>query len=405
MNTFKNTASPMDNKLSSRERMLAALGCQTPDYPPCSFMIFGALHQSARSYLDFVDRQLALGLDACVMLPPRPPVVINDHYNLYGLPVSYHPKVSIVETVQKPPGEVEPILVKTYRTPAGDLTAIVRKTGDWRWGDHVPFLDDYLIPRANKFILEGPQDLEAFQYLLNPPTDAEIQAFKHETALVIDYARTQELLLTGGWGVGADMIGWVHGLDHLVFDVYDRPEFICDLLAMIGTWNRQRMTVVLEAGIDLFIKRAWYANTDFFSPKTWRKLIQPELKKDVDLAHQAGAKFGYIITASAMPLLEEIAQSSVDVIIGVDPHAYVLRAAKVILGGRTCLWGGVNGHLTVEHGSPEIVQEEVAAALDILGPDGLILSPVDNVREDTPQAMRNVKTLIQTWKERTGQVG
>ena len=395
----------MDNKSTSRERMLAALNCQSPDNPPCSFMIFGALHQSARSYLNFVDRQLALGLDACVMLPPRPPVVINDHYNLYGLPVSYHPKVSIDETVQKPPGTDEPLLVKTYRTPSGDLTAIVRKTDDWRWGDHVPFLDDYLIPRPKKFILEGPQDLEAFQYLLNPPTDAEIEAFKHETAPVIDYVRAHELLLTGGWGVGADLIGWVHGLDNLVFDVYDRPGFIRDLLAMIGTWNRQRMTVVLDAGIDLFIKRAWYENSDFFSPKTWQKLIQPELKKDVDLAHQAGAKFGYIITARAMPLLEYIAQSGVDVIIGVDPHAYDLGATKEILGGRVCLWGGVNGHLTVEHGSSESVQNEVAAALDILGPDGLILSPVDNVREDTPHAMRNVKTLIQTWKERTGQVG
>lgn len=394
----------MTQQLSSRERMLAALDCQTPDHPPCSFMIFGALHQKSNSYLDFIARQLALGLDAFVMLPPRPPVVVNDHYNLHGLPVSYAPEVTIEESVVYSPEEDTPELVKTYHTPAGDLTTRVRMTGDWRWGEHVPFLDDYLIPRSKKFILDGPDDLEAFQYLLAPPTDAEIAAFKGDAAPMEAYARAHELLIAGGWGVGADMVGWVHGLDNLVYNVYDHPDFIRELLAMIGDWNRQRMAVVLEAGIDLYIKRAWYENTDFFSPATWQVLIQPELRADVDLAHQAGAKFGYIITASAMPLLEPIAQAVVDVIIGVDPHAYDLTAAKDILGGRVCLWGGVNGHLTVETGPPAVVKSEVVSALETLGPDGLILSPVDNVRENTPQAMHNVRVLIETWKERTNQL-
>lgn len=383
--------------------MLAALDCRTPDYPPCSFMIFGALHRGASAYLEFIEQQLAMGLDACVMLPPRPPVVINDHYNLYGLPVSYAPEVTIEESVTYPTDEDVPVLIKTYHTPAGDLTTQVLKTDDWRWGTHVPFLDDYLIPRSKNFILRDSQDLDAFQYLLQPPKDAEIDAFKQDSDPLLAFARDHDLLITGGWGVGADMIGWVYGLDHLVYGVYDHPDFTSELLSMIADWNRQRMRVVLDAGVDLFIKRAWYENTDFFSPAAWNTLIQPELEQDVDLAHQAGAKFGYIITASAMPLLEQIAQSGVDVIIGVDPHAYDLHITKETLGGRVCLWGGVNGHLTVEQGAPEGVEREVTAALNILGPDGLILSPVDNVREDTPPALHNVDILIEAWKEHTGQ--
>jgi uroporphyrinogen-III decarboxylase len=394
----------MTKTLSSRDRILAALNCQTPDHPPCSFMIFGALHQRADSYLDFVERQLALGLDAFVMLPPRPPLVQNDHYNLHGLPVSYHPEVQIEEMSETPEGAEEPLLTKVYHTPAGDLTAKVRQTEDWRWGNHVPFLDDYLIPRSKKFIVEGPDDLPAFQYLLVPPTEEEVAEFKTDSAVMIEFAKKHSLLIAGGWGVGADMIGWVHGLNSLVYDVYDRPDFVRDLLGMIAEWNRQRMQVVLDAGIDLYIKRAWYENADFFTPGYWQKLIQPELARDVELAHQAGAKFGYIITASAMPLLELIAETGVDVLIGVDPEAFDLALTKETLGGRVCLWGGVNGHLTVEHGTSEAVTGEVTAALQSLGPDGFILSPVDNVRQDTPLAMNNVNTLIQTWQSLTGQV-
>ena len=384
--------------------MLATLNCQTPDHPPCSFMIFGALLQQSDTYLDFIQHQLELGLDPAVMIPPRPPVVVNDHYNLYGLPISHDPRVIIEEKVTHPEGEEWPIMVKTYQTPAGDLTARVRQTEDWRWGDHVPFLDDYLIPRSEKFIVESPTDLAAFEYLLVPPNDEEIDQFKHVSKPVIDFAHQHDLLLAGGWGVGMDMIGWVHGLNSLVYDVYDQPDFIRDLYTIIAKWNRQRMTLILDAGIDLYIKRAWYENTDFFTPKTWQELIQPQLRMDVDLAHSAGVKFGYIITANAMPLLDRIAETGVDVIIGIDPQAYDMRATKDRVGERVCLWGGVNGHLTVEQGSPEAVESEVSAALETLGPDGFILSPVDNIRQATQKAMKNVKTLIHTWQVQTDQV-
>ena len=295
-------------------------------------------------------------------------------------------------------------MVKTYHTPAGDLTTRVRQTEDWRWGDHVPFLDDYLIPRSIEFLVESDDDLAAFQYLLVPPTDEEKDSY-HKTAQSLkSFARNHSLLVTGGWGVGMDMLGWVHGLNTLVYDVYDRPDFLRKLFSMIADWNRQRMAVVLEAGIDCYIKRAWYENTDFFTPGVWQEIIQPELIKDVSLAHEAGSKFGYIITANAMPLLDLIAEAGVDVIIGVDPEAYDLDATKAQVGGRVCLWGGVNGHLTVEHGSPEAVRGEVAAALQSLGPDGFILSPVDNIRQNTPLAMTNVKTLIKAWQKLTGQM-
>ncbi len=394
----------MSSQFSSRERMLSALHCQTPDHPPCSFMIFGALHQRADSYLDFVERQLSFGLDAFVMLPPRPPMLVNDYYNLHGLPVTYHSDVKVTEAVVHSEKSPAPLLVKTYHTPAGDLRTRVRQTEDWRWGDHVPFLDDYLIPRSEKFIVETGEDLAAFQYLLQPLSEDEIAAFRSESAPAIDYARSQNLLLAGGWGVGADLIGWVHGLNSLVYDVYDQPDFIRDLIRMIGNWNRRRMAVSLEMPIDLYIKRAWYENCDFFTPGVWKKLIQPELRADVALAHQAGVKFGYIITDSAMPLLDLIVETGVDVLIGVDPETYDLAATKETVAGEMCLWGGVNGHLTVEQGTSEAVKGEVTAALQSLGPDGFILSPVDNIRQHTALSMNNVNTLIQTWQHLTHQI-
>ena len=100
-----------------------------------------------------------------------------------------------------------------------------------------------------------------------------------------------------------------------------------------------------------------------------------------------------------MPLLEGYAEAGVDVLIGVDPHRWDLESVKSRVGDQVCLWGGVNGHLTVEMGSQAEVRNEVHRAMQVLAPGGgFILSPVDNVRENTPLAMENVQALIDEWR-------
>jgi uroporphyrinogen-III decarboxylase len=365
-------------------------------------MMYGGLKATCRDYEEFVRRQLQMGLDAFVELPPRPPIVVNDHYNLHGLPVSYAREVKIEEWLEHPGDEETPILVKEYRTPDGTLRAEVRQTSDWRWGNHIPFLDDYVIPRSRKFLVSEAADLAALTHLLVAPTREETVSFASESAAVLQLAQREELLVAGGWGVGADLIGWVCGLQNMMYMAYDRPEFLRRMLDLVASWNRKRMEVVLAAGIDLYIKRAWYENLDFWTPSTWREFLLPILKADADLAHNRGVKFGYLITSNCMDLLEPIAEAGVDAVIGVDPHMWDLERTTRILSGRVCLWGGVNGHLTVESGTSQAVREEVRAALKAThGEPGFILSPVDNVREDTPRARENVAAFIDEWRART----
>ena len=162
------------------------------------------------------------------------------------------------------------------------------------------------------------------------------------------------------------------------------------------------MAVLLAAGVDLIIKRAWYENTDFWSPANFRRFLLPIVRADAEQAHEAGARFGYIISSRAMALLEMLVEAGVDVLIGVDPDEWDLVETKRRLAGRVSLWGGVSGHRAVEQGSPEEVRGQVRRALDSLGPDRFILSPVDNVREDTPLAWDNVRALIGEWRRVIG---
>lgn len=162
----------MATALSSRDRMLAAIGAETPDYVPCCFMLFGALRGQCSDQFEFVDRQLEMGLDAYVQLPMRPTRSIrteSEHTDLYGLPLRFDPRVQVRNWREEPPDERYPLIHREYVTPSGTLHTAVSQTDDWPHGVRVPLFDDFVIPRARKHLITGPGDLPALRHLLTPP--------------------------------------------------------------------------------------------------------------------------------------------------------------------------------------------------------------------------------------------
>jgi hypothetical protein len=371
---------------------------------PLCFMIFRALSSRCKDQYEFMERQLELGLDAVVELPIVPPRKrLVDQSDLHGLPVQFDPQVQVREWKEDRDDEKYALLHKEYNTPSGRLEAIVSKAEDWPYGDHVPLFDDYLIPRSKKFLVAGQSDLEHLKYLLMSLSKEEIDGVKEASRPAKEFAERRELLVTGGWGVGMDAACWICGIEDLMLASIYNPAFVEEMANMIARWNQERMQVVLDMGVDLFIRRGWYESTDFWPPDLYRQFIMPSLQKEVQMAHQAGAKFGYILTTGTMPLLDILLESGIDVLIGVDPvqgRGTDLREFKRKLNGKICMWGGVNGFVTVEMGSRDEIRTAVETAIDILAPGGgFILSPVDNIRDTSEEVWESVEFMIQVWKE------
>jgi len=363
-------------------------------------MIFRALRNRCKDIFEFAERQLEMGLDARMDFGIEPAPWY--HADLHGLPVRFHPEVEIREWREDRPGERYPVLCKEYVTPAGTLRTEVYRTEDWPYGDRVPFMEDHIVPRSLKHLVTGREDVEPLRYLLIPPADEDLRRFVERYRKVRKFAEDKGLLVAGGWGVGLDALVWLCGMEELLLLSMDDPEFVDELLKLVGDWNVERMEPFLDMGVDLFVRRGWYEGMDLWSPSLFERFVFPYLKGEAELVHQAGAKFGYIVTSGVMPLVRLLIKAGVDVVIGIDPvqdRTMDMRALKERAGGRLALWGGVNGFITVEMGSAEEVRRAVREALDTLGPDGFVLSPVDNVREDRPEVWRNVEVLVETWKE------
>jgi len=387
---------------SSREVLLEALDCKRPERIPCCLMSFRIMRNRCRDWYEVAERELAMGLDAMLFVPPADRNERPDHPDLRGLPIRFHPEVKTREWKEDSASQSYPVLHKQYETPAGTLYTMVQQTVDWTHGDHIPFVDDYQIARSLKNLVVTAQDLEAVNYLLTPPRAEDIEAFRQRARQAFAFTSKNGILSCGGWGVGADMAGWLCGLERMVYLAVDDPDFLMSLLEAIAAWNRQRMAVILESGVDLYVRRGWYESCQFWSPSLYCRFILPQLKKDVEMAHQAGAKFGYIMTTATTPLLDLFVEAGIDVLIGVDPAPTAhnnLALMREKLRGRVCLWGGVNAALTIELGTPEEVSASTESAIRRLGPDGFILSPVDNITEDTPKTWSNLQVMVDTWQQ------
>ena len=391
--------------LSSRERILEALSCRKPDHVPSCFHAFRDLRKVCENDFEFYQKQLDLGLDVRVELP--------------DLPIGPGPDVSVRcrKEAPKEPGAPS-LLHKEYQTPSGTLKAIVRQVQDWPYGDQVPLMDDYLACRSEKFLVTEPADLPALRHLLAPPSDQAIADFRQMAKQYKEFAKKNDLLFSGGYRTyrrdnipvsgadcstfGIDGMMWLCGSTAPLFWTSDEPAFLEELIDTIAQFTRRRMEIFLDLGVEVLFKRAWYEGTSFWSPDLYAKLIAPVLRKDVALAHQAGAKFAYIQDSGTMPILDQLIDLGIDALVGFDPVEGVgtnLAELARRVDGKICLWGGVCGPLEVENKTYQEIHQAVANAIKICGQTGgYITSPVA-LRADSEKTWQNIRDFIKAWQE------
>jgi len=378
----------LKSTLSSLERMLLVINHKEADHVPLVLKVFGwepppQLKHS--SEFERVDKFLAFGIDDTVSL---------------SAPSRYHPDVT-TRTWREITDERYPLLFKEYETPKGTLQQIVWQTEDWPHGDDVPLVGDHNIPRSQKFPVEDLADLEKLPYLFFQPNREQLNHFKERTRNVKKFASDRQVLIEGHAGGFGDYAAWLVGIENLMIAAFDRPDFVHQLLDTILEWEMRGIDILLDSSVvDVVIHRGWYECADFWSPPLYRKFIAPRLKKKIQLVHQAGKKFGYIMSTGIMPFLDIFRELDFDLLIHVDPvqGGADLPRLKKEIGAKICFWGGVNSAITLGRGSRDEIRDAVTFAISTLAPEGgLILSAADSLFSDTP--WENVRTMIERWRE------
>jgi len=408
--------------MDSRERLLTAIGGGQPDHVPLVCRVFGLAAPPALAWsragkpvpywytgrlehihtlpgpwdvtdeFKRVQAWMSLGIDDCLEV---------------SMPWRVDPRVTIRDYLEPASADCpHPLACREYITPDGVLTHKVRRTGDpveAGWvvqPDFPPLFEDFNIPRAHRPPMTDADDLPKLRHLLRPPDSTQLDAYRERMAAVRRFA-DEERVLVCGWSLfGMDAVVWLCGAENAVMLAMLQPDLFGELVELVEAFDRMRTDLMLEiGGVDLFVQRGWYSSTDFWSPELFERFVVPALRRNVEHVHAAGAKFAYVMTTGAEPLLHYLAEARVDLYYWADPvmGGTDLATVRRELGDNVAIAGSVNAPLTLGKGTPEEIRKQVRDAIETLGPAGFILEPVDSLFPDTPWPA--VETMIETWKQ------
>jgi hypothetical protein len=187
-----------------------------------------------------------------------------------------------------------------------------------------------------------------------------------------------------------------------VYEVFRRQcEIALANLAKLYDAVGDRVAVVFITGTDFGTQHG-----SFISPATYRKLYQPFHRRVNDWVHQHTPWKTFIHSCgSVISLLDDFIDAGFDILNPVQCSASGMAAQtlKERFGQKISFWGGgVDTQKTLPFGTPEEVRREVLERIRVFGRGGgFVFNTVHNVQARTPA--ENLVALYEAVRETRGQ--
>ena len=320
-----------------------------------------------------------------------------------SVPWSIGPEVTWQDSIDETTGEY-PVMTREYSTPAGRALHAVRRTGESipaGWvvqPNHVPLFEDFNIPRGVRHLVSGPEDVDRLKHLYTGPDPTAAAWFAERMEKVTSFSEKQGAAVQAWSAFGMDAVVWFTGVENAILLALDHPDSFRQLVDIIDLADASRTKLAASnPGVDLVVQRGWYSSTDFWSPSLFDQFLFDGIKRNAEIAHAEGKKFGYVMTTGVEILGPRLADAGVDVLYFVDPIQDRVDLTKIrdSIGSRMTLVGGTNS-LSLSADNQSRIDSEVKRAIHTLGPTNrFILHPLDAIFPDTPED--GIKRLIDAW--------
>ncbi len=176
----------------------------------------------------------------------------------------------------------------------------------------------------------------------------------------------------------------LRGLNTIMMDYYDDPDFIHALADFTVKVALRFATAQIEAGADII--GVGDAAASLINRELYDKFVLPHEKRLVDGIHAAGGRVRLHICGRTQHLTDAMATLGCEI---VDLDSMLdLRAARAAMGGRQVLLGNVHTVNVVRNGTPQDVRRSLAKCRADAGPAWIAgagcevprHSPAENVR-------------------------
>ncbi len=361
-------------------------GHQT-DYLPCSIYFNPNLQVPGYDLRDPWERvrlSLDLGVDPVVNV---------------GLPVAHHPDVSVEVQVEQAVGGTDPVLVKTFNTPAGSLRWGVRLGDDWPHGHDIPF-GDHTASNLVEPLLKGPDDVEAFRFVFSAPGPKHVDAHREQAVQVVERAHARGLPVQFTAGQGLATLLFAMGAERAALFAVDHPQAFAELAEHLADVSIRCMQVAADLGVDIIKRFGGYEQTNFYNPSIFRTVVLPQLTRETAAARELDLTIYYRVVTGMTPLLDDIASAGFHCIEGGEPHLgdCSLERWHEAFNGRATSWTGISTPVLLGGNDPDAVRREVDHCIEVFGRRGFVLGVTNSIRNHFP--WRNTLSLVERWAQR-----
>ncbi|MFP4443453.1 MAG: uroporphyrinogen decarboxylase family protein [Spirochaetia bacterium] len=196
---------------------------------------------------------------------------------------------------------------------------------------------------------------------------------------------------------------WIlRGMENLLMDFYQNPEFARELLETITEYNLQVIRKALTYPIDgIYFGDDWgQQNGLIMGPKLWREFIYPQLKRMYGEVKKEGRKVFIHSCGDVDELFDDLIEIGLDCFNPFQPEVMDVDSLIKQYSGRLAFHGGLSTQRTLPYGTTRDVAAETAKLLKLGSRGGYIFAPAHAVEGDVP--LENMLTFINLLKEQTG---
>ena len=189
----------------------------------------------------------------------------------------------------------------------------------------------------------------------------------------------------------------VRGIQNFMMDLAERKDL--KLIHRLIDFCRRAGEIfgksLIDAGAHVVGIGDALASPDVISPKQYEEFAFPYEKIMAENIHRYGGKFGIHICGNITTILPRLVETGAD-LLDID-YKTDLREAKKICQGKVALRGSIDPSSVMSFGTPKLIGEKCKEAIEILGPEGFILSSGCDIMKETP--VKNMEVLVKVAKK------
>lgn len=192
----------------------------------------------------------------------------------------------------------------------------------------------------------------------------------------------------------------LRGMENLLMDMIDEPEFVDELLDTIADYNIKIIDIALEYDIDgVMFGDDWGQQCGLImGPNYWRRFIKPRVARMYQRAKRKGK---FILQHSCGDIYEifpDLIEIGLDVYQTFQPEIYDIKSIKIQFGSQLTFWGGISTQKLLPYATPDEVRRVTKNTLEIMKQGGgYIAAPTHCIPGDVPP--ENVLAMLEVFDQ------